>query len=152
MAKPRKVKPTRQFLGAHNLRKSPPLQCPTVADEPEIIERIAAATSTRYEPEHPSQAWLEDWEEVRQLHRSQQHALDVATMQEIRPSLELEDRIKDIQRRAKQAGFDLKRETALMRRDIDRAKAADRKPPARVLTRCEGLEALLDGTDTRKAA
>jgi hypothetical protein len=63
----------------------------------------------------------------------------------LRPMLAAEDRIRDIRRRAKSAHVDLSRETHLMQRDIDRAKAGGRKPPARVLDRCERLEGLLDG-------
>jgi hypothetical protein len=75
----------------------------------------------------------------------QQHALDVAAARELRPMLDAEDRVRDIQRRAKYAHVDLSREVLLMRRDILRAKAGNRRPPLRVLDRCERLESLLDG-------
>jgi hypothetical protein len=136
-------------------RNRPLRELPILADDEDRrreVERVRATTSIRDEPESVGPAILGDWEEVRQLHRSQQHAIEVAAMRQARPMLALEDRVRDIQRRARQSGYDLRRETALMRRDIERAKAGNRHPPARVEKRCEGLEALLDGVVQREAA
>lgn len=149
--------PPGRFLAPNGRSRTKPLrEVPSLGvheeDRRREAEFVATHTNIRDEPEEVGARWLGDWEEVKRLHLSQQHALDVAAMQEIRPMLALEDRVRDIQRRAKRGGYDFKRETALMRRDIDRAKAGNRHPPARVLQRCEGLEALLDGVEAKEAA
>jgi hypothetical protein len=109
------------------------------------VERVATATDIRDEPECISRAWLATYAEVSKRIFDQQHAIDVAAARELRPMLDAEDRVRDIQRRAKYAHVDLSREVLLMRRDILRAKAGNRRPPLRVLDRCERLESLLDG-------
>lgn len=141
-----------RFLAPVGLRKSPLRRLdthPLAEFGPERRheqERVREATSIRDEPEviHDD-AILRDYAQVADLHRSQQHALDVAAAQQLRPMLELEDRIRDIRRRARYAHVDLSRETYLMERDVARAKAGGRRPPVRVLDRAEGLESLLDG-------
>lgn len=97
------------------------------------------------EPECVGPAILDGYAEAADFHRSQQHARHVAAMQAVRPLLTADDRVRDIQRRARHAHVDLTHEVHLMRRDIDRAKAGNRKTPKRVLERLEGLEGLLDG-------
>jgi hypothetical protein len=150
-ARPRR--PAGRFLAPNGRTTTKPLrELPQVADEPEQVDRIREARNIRDEPECIGPAWLEDWEQVRQLHRSQQHIKDVIDMQDIRPTLSIEDRVRDIQRRAKHGGYDLRRETALMLRDIERANAGGRRAPARVYERAEGLEALLDGVTVARAA
>lgn len=101
--------------------------------------------AVRGEPECIGPAILESYAEVNKRICDQQHIRDVALMREIRPMLEADDRVRDIQRRAKYAHVDLSHEVQLMQRDLQRARAGNRKPPARVLERAEALEALLDG-------
>jgi hypothetical protein len=101
--------------------------------------------AVQHEPECVGPAIVENYAEVNRLIFTQQHAVDVAQAQLTRPLLSAENRIKDIRRRAKFAHVDLSREMHLMQRDLERARVANRKPPKRVLERCEGLEALLDG-------
>lgn len=151
--------PARRFiaLGTGRSYRSHPLrEVPTVSpkatahpyeddDRRREAELVATGTDPRDEPECVGPAILASYAEVNKRIFDQQHALDVAVAQQTRPLLALEDRIKDIRRRAKFAHVDLSRETHLMQRDIDRAKAGNRKPPKRVEERCEGLEALLDG-------
>lgn len=134
-----------RFLGPTGLRYSPLRDLPVIADEKDLVDRIKAATTLRDEPECIGPAILGDWSEVKRLEQSQQHALDVANARQARPLLEVDDRIRDIERRAKYARVDMTNEVHLMRRDVDRARAGNRKPPKRVLDRCEGLEGLLDG-------
>lgn len=146
-------KPPGRFLAPNGRTRTRPLrELPTVADEPDTIDRIREARTFADEPEGIGPAILDDWAEVRRLHLSQQHAFDVAEMQTIRPQLSIEDRVRDIQRRAKQGGYDLRRETALMWRDIESANAGNRKPPKRVFDRAEALEGLLDGVTADRAA
>ncbi len=141
--------PARKFLalGAGNgtgYTRQPLRECPQVADEPERVEQIAACTDIRDEPEALSGAWLQDWAEVAQLHKSQQHAKDVAAAKVLRPMLAAEDRLKDIHRRAKHSHVDLSHELSIMRRELDRARTGGRQPLPRTLDRMERLEGGLD--------
>jgi hypothetical protein len=97
------------------------------------------------EPECVGPAILDSYAESAQFQRSQQHARDVAVMQQVRPMLEADDRVRDIQRRARYANVDLSHEVHLMKRDIERAKAGNRRTPKRTLDRLESIEGLLDG-------
>jgi hypothetical protein len=101
--------------------------------------------AVRDEPECIGPAILESYVEVNRRLFTQQHAIDVAKAQQLRPLLDADDRVRDIQRRAKYAHVNLSHEVHIMRRDLERAKAGNRKPPARVIERCERLEGLLDG-------
>jgi hypothetical protein len=149
-------RPQGRFLAPNGRTRSKPLrEVPSLGvheeDRLREVELVSSHTDPRDEPEQVGPAILEDWEQVRQLHRSQQHAKDVAKALTLRPTLSIDDRVRDIQRRARQGGYDLRRECALMWRDIERAHAGGRQPPARVYERAAGLEALLDGI-TAKAA
>lgn len=97
------------------------------------------------EPECIGPAILDSYAESNAFRFAQQHQAAVLAAQKTRPLLEADDRVRDIQRRAKYAHVDLSREVHLMRRDIERAKAGNRKPPKRVLDRAAALESLLDG-------
>jgi hypothetical protein len=101
--------------------------------------------AVRDEPECVGPAILDSYAESAAFRFSQQHAVDVALAQQTRQHLAADDRVRDIQRRAKYAHVDMSHEVHLMHRDIERAKAGNRKPPARVLERLQGLESLLDG-------
>lgn len=101
--------------------------------------------AVRDEPECVGPAILDSYAESAAFKHAQQHAHDVAQAQAKRPLLDADDRVRDIQRRAKYARVDMAHEVCLMQRDIARAKAGNRKTPKRTLQRLEGLEALLDG-------
>ncbi len=144
MSKPRQ--PAGTFLSPTGLRHTPMRKMPAVADEPETVDRIRDATTLRDEPEViTDKAILRDWGQVALLHQSQQHALDVANMQEIRPELPPEKRLEDIRRRARHSNVDLSRETMIMGAEITRARTGNRQVPGRVLRRLGTVEALLDG-------
>jgi hypothetical protein len=85
------------------------------------------------EPECVGPAILDSYAESNAFKHSQQHALDVAFAQQTRPLLAADDRVRDIQRRAKYAHVDMSHEVHLMQRDLERAKRGNRKPPVRVL-------------------
>jgi hypothetical protein len=97
------------------------------------------------EPECIGPAILDSYAESNAFRFAQQHALDVAAAQELRPQLACEDRLKDIRRRAKHAHVDLSHETHLMERDLEKARKRGQPAPKRVVARLEKLEGLLDG-------
>lgn len=145
MSQPRPRKPAGRFLGPTTLRTRPLRDCPTVADEPDLVDRIRTATNIRDEPEVVGPRWLGDWADVGDLLRSQQHAIDVAQAQATRPELDPENRLKDITRRARHAHVNLSREVFIMDKEIQRARTGGRKVPGRILRRMENIEGLLDG-------
>lgn len=97
------------------------------------------------EPECIGPAILDSYAESNAFRFSQQHAMDVAAAQHIRPLLRAEDRLKDIHRRAKYAHVDLSHELHIMRRDVERARKAGLEPKPHTLVRLERVEGLLDG-------
>ena len=120
-------------------------ELPLVADEPDIVERIATATNIRDEPECIGPAIVNGYAEAAAFHRTQQHALEVAEAQARRPDITPENRLKDIQRRAKHSHVNLSREVFTMDQELRRARTGNRKVPGRVLRRMESIEGLLDG-------
>lgn len=130
---------SRLFLSRSGITTRPQREFPAVADEPHIVERIATATNLCDEPELVSGVWLSNdnlWEKQRLVH--------VQAARQARPQLALEDRLKDIQRRARQRNIDLTREVDTMRRDLTRAREGGRRPPKRMTTQLELVEGLLD--------
>jgi hypothetical protein len=66
-------------------------EVPLLADDEDRrreVERVAAATDIRDEPECISRAWLATYAEVSKRIFDQQHALDVAAARELRPMLD----------------------------------------------------------------
>lgn len=117
------------------------------------VQQVAAAATLRDEPECVGPRWLADYAQVAQLHHSQQHKLDVAQARERRPTLTVDSRIDDIERRARRAHQldDIAGPVWIMRQDIARARKGGRRIPDRTIRRLEALEALLDGVDDRNA-
>lgn len=109
----------------------------------DYVDRPAMSVHT--EPECVSDAIVDSYASIANFHRSQQHILDVAAALNVRPLLKAEDRIKDLQRRAKHAKVDMRLEIQIMQRDLCRSRQASRQPPKRVTERLGNLESLLDG-------
>lgn len=143
MTKPRRL-PGR-FLGPTGLRYKPLRDLPIVQDEQDLIDRIKDATSIRDEPECIGPAILGSYAEVNARIFTQQHVLDVAAAQQIRPELKAEDRIKDIHRRARYARVDLSHEIQIMERDLEKARRRGAEPKPHTLQRLTAVEGLLDG-------
>lgn len=144
-SQPRPRQPRRRFMTANGSRSTPLRECPIVADEPETVERIAAATNVRDEPEMISGAILDSYAESNAFKHAQQHMADVLAAQQIRPLLNAEDRLKDIHRRAKHARVDLTHEIGIMHRDLEKARQRGADPKPHTLQRLTNVEGLLDG-------
>src|SRR4051794_20813641 len=71
------------------------------------------------EPECIGPAILDSYAESNAFRHSQQHAADVLAAQKLRPLLPPDDRVRDIQRRAKYAHVDMSHEVHLMQRDLE---------------------------------
>lgn len=97
------------------------------------------------EPECIGPAILDSYAESNAFRFAQQHAVDVAAAQGLRPQLAAEDRLKDIHRRAKYAHVDLSHEIHIMGRDLEKARKRGREAPVHTLERLERVEGLLDG-------
>jgi hypothetical protein len=145
MSTQRPRQPRRRFLSPTGVRSTPMRELPIAADEPEMIDRIKAATSIRDEPEVIGPAILNSYAESNAFKHTQQHMADVLAAQQIRPAIEAEDRLKDIHRRAKHARVDLSHEIGIMRRDLDKARQRGAQPKPHTLHRLTNIEGLLDG-------
>jgi hypothetical protein len=143
MSRPRRIAGT--FLSPNGLRRTPLREIPSVADEQELVDRIRDAKTIRDEPECVGPAILASYAEVNARICTQQHVVDVANAQQLRPLLKAEDRLRDIRRRAKYAHVDLSHETHILARELERARVRAQPVPGRVVGRIERLEGLLDG-------
>lgn len=97
------------------------------------------------EPECIGPAILDSYAESNAFRFSQQHAVDVAAAQSLRPQLAAEDRLRDIHRRAKHAHVDLSHEIHIMNRDLEKSRKRGQGAPVHTLERLERVEGLLDG-------
>jgi hypothetical protein len=112
-------------------------------------ERVGAATTMADEPECCSED-LADYAKTATFWKSQRHAAEVLAMREIRPLLRAEDRLRDAERRAKQARRrDLKGEFVALRGMLARFQRGGVEPPpgSSILNRLERVEVKLDGID-----
>jgi hypothetical protein len=104
----------------------------------------------RQEPECIGPAILDSYAESNAFLHSQRHAADVLTQRQIRPLLRAEDRLKDAERRARQAKRrDLKGEFLALNGMLAHYRKTDGepKPGSSVLNRLERVEAKLDGLE-----
>lgn len=129
---------------------APPRELPEVADEPSTVERIRDAASIRDEPEAVSSAWAngrpwlrENAKDARRRHTEHRTA-DVGQRRVIRDQLDMEDRMKDAQRRAKRHHVDVSHELHVLGKMLERARNGGRKEPPSAVKRMAKLEARLD--------
>lgn len=99
----------------------------------------------RHEPECVGPAIVNGYAELADFQHTLRHQAAVEAAREARPLLKAEDRLKDAQRRAKQAHRNLSGEFHILERMLARAARGGRKPPAAALRRLENIEADLDG-------
>jgi hypothetical protein len=145
-ARTRKAPP--RFL-AFGIRyaQSPLRELPIIADEPDVRDRIAGATSLRDEPECVGPAILDPYGEDARKHQQLRHLKAVQEAQARRPQLDPTIRVADIERRAKDRHADLTKDTRLIRMWLDTARNGGRKPPQKALDRIVRLENQLDGVE-----
>lgn len=136
--------PAGRFLGPTGIRYKPLRDLPVVRDEQDLVDRIRDAATLRDEPEMIGPAILDSYAESNAFRFTQQHQADVLAAQALRPTLKAEDRIRDIERRAKHARIDLSHELDIMNRDLTKARARGQDPKPHTLARVERLEATLD--------
>jgi hypothetical protein len=142
-----------RFLAPNGRTRTKPLrELPTVADEPEQVDRIREARTFADEPEGLGPAILETYAQVNRRILTQQHVLEVAEAQERRPELTPQHRLDDVHRRAKHAHVDLSHEIHLVGKAIERARLRDQPVNPRAIERLTRLEALLDGVSIRSLA
>jgi hypothetical protein len=147
--------PSRRFLAlgpGRDYTTQPPRPCPEAADEPDTLDRIRSATSTRDEPEAASAAWVASLADINRRLMSQQVIRDVAEAQASRPALTPQNRLETVRQRAKHAHVDMSHPIHLVQRAIDKARLRDQPVTQAALDRLEGLEALLDGVAVQRLA
>lgn len=105
--------------------------------EPDVVARIAEATSMSDEPECVSGAISDRWGEDARHHERVRHSDIVAKAQETRRLLSLEDRLRDAKARAKaQHRRDLRGEFLAVEKLLERARRA---APATLMVRHDGF-------------
>lgn len=102
----------------------------------------------RHEPETPSDVWLDAEADRAFMLNEQARLADIAQAQAARPTLTVEQRMKDAQRRAKMQHVDCRAEFTALRRMLDAAKTeSDRRrtrTEAAAERRLERVESQLD--------
>ena len=138
--------PGARFGDGHGYLNAPQRELPLVADEPEVVARIAEARAMCDEPEAPSRAVIDAQADLaRTYDRLRQEAM-VQQARQARQFLTLENRIRDVQRRAKAQHVDVSRDLYVLRKMLDRSeKAGHKQTPPAVVRRLENVEARLDG-------
>jgi hypothetical protein len=144
---------TRRFLApqaragnGHGYLSQPQRQYPPVADEPDIVARIAECRAMCDEPEAPSQAWVNAEAELAAERNRLRLLRQAEERQQARRHITIENRMKAAQNRAKLKRLDLTREFFVMRKMLERGKNQD------ATQRLETLEARLDGVHDLKDA
>ena len=121
---------------------------PPVADEPDVVARIADCSNTCDEPEAPSDAWLSATADRAFMLNQQARLADIVHAKATRPALTIEQRMADAKRRAKMQHVDLRAEFTAVRRMLDYARTESDKRRARTETvaagRLESIELRLD--------
>lgn len=122
---------------------------PEHADPDELAleaEEVKDATRFCDEPEMIGPAIVDAYGESAWFYKSLQHQADVEAAQQARKFLTAEQRLADVQSRAKRKQVaDLKPEFQAMRAMLDRARRGGRQDPPAVTRKLERIEAKLDG-------
>jgi hypothetical protein len=135
----------RKFIGPNGKMAGKPFRdIPTVADPPEVIERIASCTSIFDEPEYPGKAILDAHTELAQHYDRLRYQLELEQAQQDRKLLSMEARMAEVQRRAKMRHVNFSRELFTARKMLERAQAGGRKEPQAAVRLVETLEYRLD--------
>lgn len=151
--------PARKFIApqaragnGHGYLSQPPRPLPEVADQPDLIAKIATATHYCDEPEAISPDIVNAQADLGRTYDRLRHDADVeqrehnrkALVEAVGPLIAAEHRMAEARRRAKLQHVDISHELHIMRRDLDRARAGGRDNPRQVIARLEKLEARLD--------
>lgn len=122
-------------------------------DPSELVSIVATQTCLVDEPEFVGPAILDAYGESARFYESLRHQAEVAAAREARKTLEPEDRVADIKRRAKEKHVNIAGDLAKVEHDLRKARAGGRKNFNGIVRRIERLEAWLDGpVDLRNAA
>jgi hypothetical protein len=151
--------PARKFLApaaragnGHGYLTQPARPCPEVADDPDLVAKIASATHYCDEPEYPDADIVNAQAELNRTYDRLRHHADIeqrehdrrALTEAVGPLIAAEHRMNEARRRAKLQHVDISHELHIMRRDLDRARAGGRDNPRTVLDRLARVEAQLD--------
>lgn len=103
------------------------------------------AQGMRDEPECVGPAIVDAYSESALFWQSLRHAAEVQEAQQSRRLLNAEQRLADVQRRAKQQHVNVSGEVHVLSSMLERAKRGGRNEPPGAVKRLESLEARLDG-------
>lgn len=121
--------PARRFIApqaragnGHGYLTQPPRPLPIVADPPEVVERIASATSTTDEPEAPSPAWVEAAADLHRTYDKLRFVAQVEQTQQIRRTLTVENRMAEARRVARLRNINARSEFTAIARMLEHAR------------------------------
>jgi hypothetical protein len=137
--------PTRKFLAPNGRIVNRPLrELHDGGDPPEVVQRIAEATSLCDEPECPSKATVDAHADLAKTYDRLRYLADLSEAQKARQLLSIEARMADVQRRAKLRHADVSGEIHIVKKMLERARAGGRADPRAAMNRIELIEARLD--------
>jgi len=147
---------SRRFLAAqarsgngHGYLSQPDRPYPIVADEPEVVEQVKAATAMCDEPEAPSPAWVDAESELAAERNRLRLLREAELKREARKGVSFESRVADAERRAKVKRWDSRMVSTEM---LVVRKMWVRGSVGAATRRLERFEARLDGVFEETAA
>lgn len=137
--------PARKFLAPNGRIAGKPLrELHDGGDPPEVVARIAEATSLCDEPEMPSKATVDAHAELARTYDRLRYCAELEQARKTRQMLSIEARMADVQRRAKLRGANVSGEMHVVKKMLDRARNGGRKDPPAAFERIERIEYRLD--------
>jgi hypothetical protein len=113
-------------------------------DDAELLETIASATRHCDEPEAIGPAIVDAITELARTYDRIRYSVEVETAQQARRLLTMEQRMADVQRRAKLRHADVSGEMHVIKAMLERARKGGRVDPSAATERIERIEARLD--------
>jgi hypothetical protein len=145
------VKPTRRFLApgaragnGYGHLTEPLRPIPETADEPHVIERIETRTNLCDEPEEIGPAIVDAYADLARTYDRLRHEAELEQLGRLRETLTLEQRLVEIQRKAKRQHVDISREAHALRAILERARIGGRAEPVSATIKIRAIEARLD--------
>jgi hypothetical protein len=148
------IAPNARAGNGHGYLTQPQRQMPIVADPPEVVARIAEATSTTDEPECISEAILDAYGKDARSFSERRHRKEVLSARERRKDLPVKHRIADVERRAKQQHVNLRGDLFNAKKTLGKLELSGRPASASLVALVEKMEEILDGpvSDEQEAA
>lgn len=117
---------------------------PEHPDHPDLVAKIAGATCHCDEPEAVGPAIVDAFTDLARTYDRIRHTAEIENLQQARRLLSMEQRMADVQRRAKRRHADVSGEMHAIKCMLERARKGGRDEPSAAFERIERIEARLD--------